>query len=737
MSSAPPATHAGHPGDGPVAAHLAIARTALEAAYADIRNGTEASPGAADVLRQIRDTQTLIDLTQAIQTHRLAQHAGTITHYDPHFTDSPTPEAGSTGAEADGTASQTTLTDGAGGSALPFGDGRRPARAHRAARGQLGDLQDRAVSDVAALLQWGPRTAARRLREAVDAVTLTPVLVDELADGTIDRERVAAVTGALTDVAEPDKAWVAEQVEHGMLTGPRGGIGAWTPTSTRKRATAAVAQIDATTTARARERKIRQAEGLWFAPGKIAGTTDLHATLRTEQAAQIRAVVERLAWAYRTGQTEPTSAHPEEPTQQPGRETAASQAGHNETGDSMVARPDGTGESEAVGPAETSDSATGQPVGVVDQAAADAAEAARQDLTLGQCRTQALADLLLTNTRIEADCTFLIPVRNPADHSALAAFAQLGPALDTSGQQLALSATGEAMHPDDFADWVAHHPPPPPEDGFWTDLEDPPPNPTDCAGPTDPADPSGRTDSADQRAPADPAHPAGPGEQVGASPGEHGTRASSGPRDSSEVSLPDWIPPTRRSADARGEAMRAVLDHLGVLHAAYDPTLAGARPTSPATPDPWAPGHPGDITIPGVGTIPADITPGLIATLGTTVGRALLEETTGTLREHTVNAYRPPKKMRAFVELRDATCRFPGCTRPAEYTDIDHLTPYGHPHDGKTSPTNLIHLCRIHHLAKHSGAWTVQLHPDGTITWTNFAGHTLTSYPAHEPDPPF
>ncbi|WP_289232861.1 hypothetical protein [Barrientosiimonas endolithica] len=45
MSSAHPATVAGHPGDGPVAAHLATARDALEAAYAQIRNSTEPAPG--------------------------------------------------------------------------------------------------------------------------------------------------------------------------------------------------------------------------------------------------------------------------------------------------------------------------------------------------------------------------------------------------------------------------------------------------------------------------------------------------------------------------------------------------------------------------------------------------------------------------------------------------------------------------------------------------------------------
>ena len=88
------------------------------------------------------------------------------------------------------------------------------------------------------------------------------------------------------------------------------------------------------------------------------------------------------------------------------------------------------------------------------------------------------------------------------------------------------------------------------------------------------------------------------------------------------------------------------------------------------------------------------------------------------------------------MNLRDRTCRFPGCTRPARYTDADHITAYRRAHPGTTTPTNLACLCRSHHLAKHSGAWTVTIDPHGTITWTNLAGHTLTTYPDHDP-PPF
>ncbi|WP_392426100.1 hypothetical protein [Barrientosiimonas humi] len=765
MSSAHPATHAGHPGDGPVAAHLATARDALEAAYAQIRNSTEPAPGPGEVLAQIRDTQTLIDLTEAIQTHRLAQHAGTITHYDPHtdggVTTGSTDPGGDVAAGADVEALQE---QGRLGAMLPLGDG-RPAAGHRAARGRLGDLTDRAVSDVAALLQWGPRTAARRMREAVDAVCLTPVLVDELADGTIDRARVAAVTDALIDVAEPDQAWAGAQLEHAMLTGARGGIGSWTATTTRKRAAAAVAEIDAGVTARSRERRIRQAEGVWFAPGKVRGTTDLKATLRTEQAAQIKTAIEKLAWAYRTQQQE----QPADSTLEEERQLARSVP--EQAGTERVDR-------EQPGQAQPRDERPGeaqpreeQPVGVVDQAAHQARDTAqRQAPTLAQCRTQALSDLLLANAQVQADCTFLIPVRAPEDHAALRAWEDLGPAMQDTGMSLALRPTQEVIiDPDSFTTWLEHHPPPPdhPDPECRDQDEDraghPEPfvaRPTCCDLETRPPDHDLEAPHEDEplviEIPPDwPAGPDGTPADLGpllqaardaqaatvatgaARVGNGSSEAGgSGLLDSSDA-LPPWVPPGRRSRpDPWLEAVTGTIDNLSLLNHLLRPGRPAPCDTGGAPDHPWAPGHPGDITIDGVGVIPADLVPGLLDAVGHTAGRALLTETTGTLREHTTHAYRPSTKIRRFVNLRDRTCRFPGCTRPARYTDADHITAYRRAHPGTTTPTNLACLCRSHHLAKHSGAWTVTIDPHGTITWTNLAGHTLITYPDHDP-PPF
>jgi hypothetical protein len=59
--------------------------------------------------------------------------------------------------------------------------------------------------------------------------------------------------------------------------------------------------------------------------------------------------------------------------------------------------------------------------------------------------------------------------------------------------------------------------------------------------------------------------------------------------------------------------------------------------------------------------------------------------------------YRPSIKLARYIRTRDLTCRFPGCTMPAEFCDIDHVIPYP---IGATHPSNLACLCRKHRVHK-------------------------------------
>jgi hypothetical protein len=91
--------------------------------------------------------------------------------------------------------------------------------------------------------------------------------------------------------------------------------------------------------------------------------------------------------------------------------------------------------------------------------------------------------------------------------------------------------------------------------------------------------------------------------------------------------------------------------------------------------------------------------------------------------------YVVPADLRAFLRLRDETCRFPGCSRRAGRCDVDHTV--ADVSGGPTDATNLAHLCRSHHRLKHDTRWAVrQAGLDGTLTWTAPSGQEHTTRPA-------
>ncbi|NNG40478.1 HNH endonuclease [Flexivirga sp. ID2601S] len=135
----------------------------------------------------------------------------------------------------------------------------------------------------------------------------------------------------------------------------------------------------------------------------------------------------------------------------------------------------------------------------------------------------------------------------------------------------------------------------------------------------------------------------------------------------------------------------------------------------------------GDVQVPGVGVIPAGVIRELSGLLGAKFTRALVNAETGTVAETGCETYTPGARLARFVRARDQHCRFPGCTRPAKLTDLDHVTAYP---DGPTAAHNLQCLCRHHHRAKHEAGWTVSMTTDGVCAWTSPAGHTYTTQPA-------
>ncbi|WP_422934336.1 DUF222 domain-containing protein [Sinomonas sp. P47F7] len=102
------------------------------------------------------------------------------------------------------------------------------------------------------------------------------------------------------------------------------------------------------------------------------------------------------------------------------------------------------------------------------------------------------------------------------------------------------------------------------------------------------------------------------------------------------------------------------------------------------------------------------------------------------------SAYRPPKGLRRFIEYRDGTCQFPGCTRAARKAEIDHLTEW---QDGGTTDAENLHaLCTKHHALKSLQTWTPSRLPTGpdnatadTLWISPLGTRAVTGPTGHEP----
>ncbi|GAA1213757.1 HNH endonuclease signature motif containing protein [Prauserella alba] len=132
----------------------------------------------------------------------------------------------------------------------------------------------------------------------------------------------------------------------------------------------------------------------------------------------------------------------------------------------------------------------------------------------------------------------------------------------------------------------------------------------------------------------------------------------------------------------------------------------------------------------GHGPIPAPVARQIAEEPTSTWRRVVTDPLTGAPLEVGRKRYRPTRAVADYVKVRDRECRFPGCHRPGEYVDLDHVTPHGC--DGPTCTTNLIGLCRHHHVVKHTAGWRFELEPDGTLHITTPRGARHTNRPAAE-----
>jgi len=93
--------------------------------------------------------------------------------------------------------------------------------------------------------------------------------------------------------------------------------------------------------------------------------------------------------------------------------------------------------------------------------------------------------------------------------------------------------------------------------------------------------------------------------------------------------------------------------------------------------------------------------------------------------------YRPSSVLRHLITIRQPTCSFPGCRRPATRCDQDHTVPYDQ--GGRTCECNLSPLCRRHHRCKQAEGWCLGQPEPGVLVWHTPAGRTYTSTPTVYP----
>lgn len=118
-------------------------------------------------------------------------------------------------------------------------------------------------------------------------------------------------------------------------------------------------------------------------------------------------------------------------------------------------------------------------------------------------------------------------------------------------------------------------------------------------------------------------------------------------------------------------------------------------------------------TLEGYGPISIDAARDLVGDAKSFI-RILTHPETGAILSVGHDRYAAPKDLRTVLRLRDVTCQFPGCNRPAERTDLDHTLDWVK--DGATQFDNLSYLCGPHHALKHASAWAVTQSEDGTGT---------------------
>ena len=73
----------------------------------------------------------------------------------------------------------------------------------------------------------------------------------------------------------------------------------------------------------------------------------------------------------------------------------------------------------------------------------------------------------------------------------------------------------------------------------------------------------------------------------------------------------------------------------------------------------------------------------------------------------------PAAATRRALHARDQGCVWPGCDRPASWSQAHHLRHWAQ--GGSTDLANLVTICRAHHWKVHEGGWRLIRTDEGMV----------------------
>nr|WP_042191362.1 HNH endonuclease signature motif containing protein [Kibdelosporangium sp. MJ126-NF4]CEL20028.1 hypothetical protein [Kibdelosporangium sp. MJ126-NF4]CTQ97251.1 hypothetical protein [Kibdelosporangium sp. MJ126-NF4] len=114
--------------------------------------------------------------------------------------------------------------------------------------------------------------------------------------------------------------------------------------------------------------------------------------------------------------------------------------------------------------------------------------------------------------------------------------------------------------------------------------------------------------------------------------------------------------------------------------------------------------------------------------------RRVITDPTGQVLEVSQKRFASPA-LRRHLQLRDRTCRQPGCAVPAQRCETDHSQP--HSHGGVTSVGNLAMFCKRHNLMRQRTNWRLEHPKPGTLVFTTPSKQTHVTTPQAHDVPPF